>query len=129
MTIPWGDAGGVNVDHTLRVFEHINCKFTRAERPAETLTEKVQASCGSGAVRLSYTYDHPEFYSTEPGQIRLVLPTGRYLKHYDGTGTFAFRMDSMFSHMSIMRGALTGDKRYGFYVAYTGSRFMFCISE
>jgi len=52
-----------------------------------------------------YDYDKPTFGIYDTGQIRMVEPDGEhYLKPYSSQGTFAFRFDSLLSHLSIMKG-------------------------
>ena len=104
------DIGGEFRDQDLcdAHFEHTECYSTVPGKEDEmwTLTEKVEDICGAGSVVLKYDYGCPTFSSTEKGQIRLVMPNKRhYLKYYGATGTFAFRLDSVLSHVSIMHGA------------------------
>ena len=89
-------------------FQHRNCQKTEQgqENNRMNLTENVEEICGKGAVVSMYEYEEPTVSHSEPGQIRLLFPhKTKYLKHYDASGTFAFRYDSMLSHLIIMHGA------------------------
>jgi hypothetical protein len=76
-----------------------------------TITENVREICGDSAVVLMYDSGRPYFSSSAPGQIRLLVRPqhgeggNRYVKHYTGGGTIAFRFDSVLSHLGIMHGA------------------------
>ena len=63
--------------------------------------------CGEGAVWLYYgNEDLLRFTSPREGRIRLLMFDDlRYIKKYDVTGTFAFRTESLLSHLSTLHGA------------------------
>ena len=101
-------------DNDIKEFTHERCVSTKAEGQWDkevTITENVREICGDSAVVLKYEYGLPCFPSSAPGQIRLLLRSqhgeggSRYLKHYAGGGTIAFRFDSVLSHLGIMHGA------------------------
>ena len=101
------DIGGEFKDKCDGHFEHKGCYRTEKGQEGEmvTLTENVEEICGDGAVVLMYDYEFPRISLTSPGQIRLFMrDKRRYLKYYDANGAFAFRMDSVLSHISIMSG-------------------------
>ena len=102
------DVGGGFPVENMEYFVHKDCRSTHSEASWDdiwTLRESVAEVCGDDAVALRYDYDYPRFASTSPGQIRLLMPDKRrYTKFYESNGTFAFRFDSVLSHLSIMRG-------------------------
>ena len=94
------------------VFAHGECFHTNTEA-LHNLVEDARVTCGRHAIVLMYDYDKPPFAIIGTGNIRMVEPNGEhYLKPYGPQGTFAFRFDSLLSHLSIMRGYRTETARY-----------------
>jgi hypothetical protein len=86
------------------VFEHEKCLRTQTQE-THTLREDVRELCGTHAIVLRYEYHKPSLGTFEAGYIRMVEPNGdHYQKHYGVKGTFAFRQDTVLSHMSVMHG-------------------------
>ena len=95
------------------VIHHDNCRPSNAPKnESQTLSEDLAAICGENAVRFHYDYTKPKFKESEGGQIRVSLRDDNYIKKFGPKGTFAFRFDSVLSHLSILHGAYH-DLRYG----------------
>ena len=93
------DSSGFNHPQSKLTSQH-NCSY-------ESLTEHLTDLCGEGAVWLYYgNEDLLRFTSPREGRIRLLMFNDlRYIKKYDVTGTFAFRTESLLSHLSTLHGA------------------------
>ena len=98
------DIGGDFPADVNGVFVHEKCVQTQTHE-TRTLREDVQKLCGKHAIVLKYEYHKPSLGKFEAGYIRMVDPNGEhYQKTYGAKGTFAFRLDSVLSHVSVMHG-------------------------
>ena len=89
-------------------FEHRHSVLTYPYSGSyETLSEDLNNVFGQNAIWLHYgNEDSSRFTSPRKGQIRLLMPNDwRYIKKYEATGTFAFRTESLLSHLSTLHGA------------------------
>ena len=89
-------------------FDHPNSVLTYPYSGSyETLSEDLNNVFGQNAIWLHYgNEDSSRFTSPRKGQIRLLMPNDwRYIKKYEATGTFAFRTESLLSHLSTLHGA------------------------
>ena len=88
--------------------EHENCYLSNSNSQrgeGQQKVEYVAKVVGDEAVRFLYNYRQPMFKQSQGGQIRVSLSDDNYLKKFDSDGTFAFRFDSVLSHLCMMHGA------------------------
>ena len=89
-------------------FDHPNSVLTYPYNGSyETLSEHLNNVLSQNAIWLYYgNEDSSRFTSPREGQIRLLMSNDwRYIKKYEATGTFAFRTESLLSHLSTLHGA------------------------
>ena len=89
-------------------FDHPNSVLTYPYNGSyETLSEHLNNVLSQNAIWLYYgNEDSSRFTSPREGQIRLLMSNDwRYIKKYKATGTFAFRTESLLSHLSTLHGA------------------------
>ena len=89
-------------------FDHPNSVLTYPYNGSyETLSEHLNNVLSQNAIWLYYgNEDFSRFTSPREGQIRLLMSNDwRYIKKYEATGTFAFRTESLLSHLSTLHGA------------------------
>ena len=91
------------VDANLRQVVHRQCSHTKTH-----VTSDVTEVLNLGDTRLQYDYEFGNFRAASAGQVRVVAKNHRYTKPVPTSGTYAFRSDSLISHLSMMKGYLPG---------------------
>ena len=90
-----------------------NCRPSNSQgSEGQSLSEHLADMCGNQAVRFEYYYKRQMFKKGERRKIRVSLLHENYVKRFSLDDTFAFRFDTVLSHLCIMHRTYY-DLRYG----------------